>query len=550
MRSFHGAPVVLLALVATFSLGAGYARAATFTVTNTNDDLNPGSLRWAVAQADAAPGSTISFSLASPATISLSNGPLSVTASTAIVGPGLSSLAIDGNGGQILNVPSNTAPVSVNISGLTLQGGQSSGNGGAIYAGQNVALTLQNVAFTGNAARSGGAIFADWGSATLSISQCSFTANAATSAGGAIFNYAAPSISNTTFSGNTATAGGAIFDVSMANSGPLPGTIGASVFSGNSASAGGGAIWAQSPLTITGSSLTGNSSAQSGGAIFEVSSLLSLSYDTISNNSASQNGGGIASMGLNTSITTSTISGNTAQRNGGGIQNTGPLVVGNSLISGNSAQNWGGGVFNSGYATLSNDTLAGNSADMGGGIYSEQELQVSFTTLSGNSATSGTTGGGALNSNDNLLGLRNTIFAASASGQNCRIQFVPAVQDQGYSLSDDSSCTAVLSAATDTNNIAAGLSSAGLANNGGPTETIALLSSSPAAGAIPIASCVDSEQMVVATDQRGMSRINSTQKCDSGAYAIVSVSSPGHGHHHGPGDDQGEGDDHGDGNDR
>jgi predicted outer membrane repeat protein len=541
MRFFHGAPVVLLAFIATFSLGAGYARAATYTVTNTNDDLNPGSLRWAVSQADANPGSTIGFSLASPSTINLSNGPLSVTASVAIVGPGLASLAINGNGSQIFNAPSSTAPVLVNISGVTLQGGQSSGSGGAVYVGQNVALALQNVAFTGNSARNGGAVYAAWGAPTLSVSQCSFSANSAQSAGGAIYTYAAPSISNTTFSANSAMAGGAIFDVSLGSSGPLPGTIAASVFSGNSATAIGGAVWTQSPLTITGSSLTGNSSSGDGGAIFAVSSLLSLSYDTLSNNAASGNGGAIASMGLNTTISTSTISGNTAQRNGGGIENSGPLVVGNSTISGNTSQSWGGGLFNSGNATLSNDTVAGNSAAQGGGIYSEQQLQLSFITFSGNSATSGATGGGALNSNDNLLGLRNTIFANSAAGQNCQIQFVPAVQDQGYSLSDDSSCAAVLSATTDSNNVPAGLSSAGLANNGGPTQTIALLSTSPAVGAIPLASCVDAEQMVVATDQRGMSRINLQQKCDIGAYQIAQSSGHGHGHGHGDGDGDGDG---------
>jgi len=135
--------------------------------------------------------------------------------------------------------------------------------------------------------------------------------------------------------------------------------------------------------------------------------------------------------------------------------------------------------------------------------------------------------------------LRNTIFANSAAGQNCQIQFVPAVQDQGYSLSDDSSCAAVLSAATDQNKVPAGLSPSGLRNNGGPTATIALLPSSPAVGAIPIASCVDSEQMVVATDQRGMLRLNPRQRCDIGAYELVRA----YGHGHGHGDGRGDGDD-------
>ncbi len=38
---------------------------STYTVINTNDDTNSGSLRWAITQSDANPGSTIDFSIGS-----------------------------------------------------------------------------------------------------------------------------------------------------------------------------------------------------------------------------------------------------------------------------------------------------------------------------------------------------------------------------------------------------------------------------------------------------------------------------------------------------
>jgi hypothetical protein len=65
------------------------------------------------------------------------------------------------------------------------------------------------------------------------------------------------------------------------------------------------------------------------------------------------------------------------------------------------------------------------------------------------------------------------------------------------------------------------LSTAGLANNGGPTQTIALQSGSPAIDAIPVADCTDqaSSPNPITTDQRGLLRPDAgEQLCDIGAY--------------------------------
>jgi hypothetical protein len=65
------------------------------------------------------------------------------------------------------------------------------------------------------------------------------------------------------------------------------------------------------------------------------------------------------------------------------------------------------------------------------------------------------------------------------------------------------------------------LSTAGLANNGGPTETIALDPGSPAIDVIPLANCTDqaSPPKRVNTDQRGALRPDIGETvCDIGAY--------------------------------
>ena len=81
---------------------------ATFTVTSTDDSSpanfpTPGTLRWAVEQANAAPGgAVINFNLNTPATITLAQGDLELlntTGGTIIIdGPGAGNLTISGGG--------------------------------------------------------------------------------------------------------------------------------------------------------------------------------------------------------------------------------------------------------------------------------------------------------------------------------------------------------------------------------------------------------------------------------------------------------------------
>jgi hypothetical protein len=134
---------------------------------------------------------------------------------------------------------------------------------------------------------------------------------------------------------------------------------------------------------------------------------------------------------------------------GGGIFNAGTLTVTSSTLSGNSASDIGGGILNNfGTLTVTNSTLSGNSASLsGGGISTPGRITHSRNTIiAGNTAANGPDVFGNLGSlGHNLIG--NT---------------------QGGSGFDD----------TDLLNVNPLLGP--LQDNGGPTQTMALLPGSPA----------------------------------------------------------------------
>jgi hypothetical protein len=97
---------------------------------------------------------------------------------------------------------------------------------------------------------------------------------------------------------------------------------------------------------------------------------------------------------------------------------------------------------------------------------------------------------------------------AANSGGNCRNDAT--LIDQGYNLESGTDCG--FTGTGDLQNTDPQLDPNGLQNNGGPTPTIALLSTSPAIDHIPASNCP-------ATDQRGMTRPDDGETtCDIGAY--------------------------------
>jgi len=179
-------------------------------------------------------------------------------------------------------------------------------------------------------------------------------------------------------------------------------------------------------------------------------------------------------------------------------------------------------------ASVVNSTFSGNRAGFGGGAIDAGAtgaprftgLVVINSTLSGNNADSG----GGIFVQFSFVGVKNTILVTnnavncSVSGPESDAQLI----DSGYNISDDSTCGfAKTGSANNGDNVDPLLSPGGLADNGGPTQTIALQSGSPAIDAIPVADCTDqaSPPNPITTDQRGFPRPDAKEQvCDIGAY--------------------------------
>ena len=312
---------------------------------------------------------------------------------------------------------------------------------------------------------------------------------------GGIANDGALTIKNAALAGNTAGVGIA----GVYNEGTL--TVINSTFSDNIA-VGGGAIVNAGTLTVTDSTFSGNFS-EGGGGISNDGTLI------ITNSTFSQNGGhtaaGISNSGTVTVIS-STFSDNSGGA-GGGVYNEGTLTVINSTFSDNIAEI--GGIDNFGILSVINSTFSDNSGEVGG-IGSGGTLTVTNSTFAGNSVVGGVPGAGGIAGTGIL---KNTIFASSGSGGNCSGTFT----DNGYNISDDTSCGFTASGSRNSTNPL--FDPAGLKNNGGPTQTIALDSESPAIDAIPLADCTDSNSNPIHTDQRGALRPDPGEvACDIGAY--------------------------------
>ncbi|MES2923950.1 MAG: choice-of-anchor Q domain-containing protein [Verrucomicrobiota bacterium] len=197
--------------------------------------------------------------------------------------------------------------------------------------------------------------------------------------------------------------------------------------------------------------LSGGNGGGTGGAIYN-SGALTLSYSTISGSSAT-NGAGIYNTGSAT-VDSCTLSGNSGG-NGGALYNyiNASLTVKNSTLSGNTAGGGeGGGIFNLGATTISSSTIFGNSAtsNTGGGGIGQGAYVGSFTNLS-NSILAGNTGylGGSSDFRGVVSGDYNLVQNAGSQG-NFGSNTIFGLDPQLGPLAD----------------------------NGGPTKTMALLSNS------------------------------------------------------------------------
>jgi len=346
----------------------------------------------------------------------------------------------------------------VELSGMTIRNGNTTGNGGGIY-NDGGDLTITNCTISDNTADDGGGLYYDFGNVTMT--DCIVSDNEA-NYGGGIYNYR----------GDVTMTGCTVSDNDAVNS------------------QGGGILSEGGTLEMTNCTISGNKANYSGGGLRSADgSVVTMTNCTISNNTAALRGGGIMNEILgDVTMTGCTISGNKAGYAGGGIDNiSGKLTMTNCTISGNDAEQGGGGGLHVSHwammpeyiVSLNNCTISNNTAEYGGGIDndlgSSYPVRLTCTIVYGNTA---------VDYDDNINGYYTNIGGESIVDEPLGSAPNPLLGP--------------------------------LQNNGGPTETHALLTGSPA-----IDACVN--ECTVVTDQRGLPRpidgdYDGIPYCDVGAY--------------------------------
>ncbi|MEO1133115.1 MAG: cadherin repeat domain-containing protein [Cyanobacteria bacterium J06639_1] len=413
-------------------------------------------------------------------TITLNGSELLVSREVTIDGES-NNITLDANStSRVLRIDDGDSSnaIAVSIAGLTITGGSVSGYGGGI-------LNLES----------------------LSFSNSNVLGNTATLDGGGIFNdFSIANISDSTVSGNVARDGGGIFNNSSTA------TVSYSTISGNSANGigggtfggtGGGIRNRDSTLTVSNSTISNNSIRSDGGGIFSIRSFSTVNNSTVSGNSARSDGGGIFNVDSTSAVSNSTISGNTANDGGGGVFNqSSTSTISGSTISRNLSRKDGGGIHNrsSSNSTVSNSTVFDNTALFdGGGIYSRSStLTLQNSTVSSNSAVRDT--GGGIYMRSSASSIVSTIIGDNTASAAPDLSTSFGTLSISNSLVEDVSGNGLVNG-NDGNIVGLdpNLDPSGLQNNGGTTETVALLSTSPAIDA-------GSNPNNLGADQRGKAR--------------------------------------------
>ncbi len=256
----------------------------------------------------------------------------------------------------------------------------------------------------------------------------------------------------------------------------------------------GGAAAHRGPATFTRVRFVGNvgeTTSSGGGAVYTLPGGAGTFRDVAFLGNSSLSGGGAMYVeGTGTTVTNATFSGNAASGDGGAVYVSQELSVTNATFSGNTSSGTGNGgavLMSSGSVTALNNV-----------------------TISGNSVL-GTGDGGGIYQDGGTLMLRNSIIAGNsdAGGQSpdCGQMSGDAFTSGGHNLIGSTTGCTFAPGTGDLQGVDPLLDL--LADNGGFTQTHALLKGSPAidAGGTDCAP----------TDQRGLPR----SACDIGAYELV-----------------------------
>ncbi|PWH18947.1 MAG: hypothetical protein DDG59_04770, partial [Anaerolineae bacterium] len=404
------------------------------------------------------------------------------------------------------------------LDGFTITAGQANetsfidSNGGGMYNYKS-SPTLSNVTFSANSAYNNGGGMYNLDNSSPTLTEVAFSGNVATSYGGGMYNnQSSPTLTEVAFSDNVATSyGGGMYNES--NSRP---TLTKVTFSANSAQYGGGMYNYQSSPTLSNVTFSANSAYNNGGGMYNLNnSNPTLTEVAFSGNEATSYGGGMYNYQSSPTLTDVTFSANSAYNYGGGMYNeynSSPTLT-KVTFSANVGNTNGGGMYNSGSSpALNNVTFSVNSAVFGGGMYnSGSSPTLTNVTFSANSAYNNN-GGGMYNTNSSSPTLTNVIVANSTSGGDC-------VNGSGGSIAtgssnnliEDSANACGLTHGSDSNIIGSDPKLGALTDFGGPGKQVfPLLSGSPAIDAGTNSGCPP-------TDQRGAAR-PSGAFCDIGAY--------------------------------
>lgn len=525
----RAAVVSLFTLVAaSVVLVATPSSAATVTVTTTADvvDATDGlvSLREAVDTANAATEATV-VDLAAASTYALTSCGDDEDANLAgdLDHTGAQSLTVNGNGStveqtcpgeRVLDTLDSTTQVA--LGDLTLTGGDTF-DGAAVRFNSDLALT--GVTVSGNDADTGPVLNSgeEGHGASIAVVDSVLGPNTGT---GIRVSFGGISLDGSTITQHTGRAVGAIdgavdvVDSTISDNGQggvftTGQGAGELTFIRSSAVDNGGpgvSCSACGDLVVTESTITGNapSGATVGGGI-----VWAVDQDEPADERTA-------------TITDSTVSGNTRVGPGGGLvvsiveltddAPTAQVVVTRSTFSGNSAtgaDGRGGGIAAvTGDVRIDSSTFSGNTAAVTGGAVSTStgDVVLRHATVAGNSAPTGAN----VVSGADLVSFGSIIGGAAGGGGDCVL--AGTTTSSGFNVGGDASCGFVAGPGDQTN--VGDVQLGALADNGGPTLTMLPLGTSPAAGAVPAASCT-----VFTVDQRGVSRPTGAD-CEAGAVEI------------------------------
>jgi len=281
-------------------------------------------------------------------------------------------------------------------------------------------------------------------------------------------------------------------------------------------------------LTLTDLTVRGGSTDHKGGGIWVEHSLARLTATrVIVTGNIAENGAGIFNDGTMT-LTDVVISnnGNATTKEGGGIHHKEAATLNGVTISGNQAAD-GGGIHNDNAAnglSLTNVTVSGNTAtNKGGGMYTQKPVTILNSTFTLNSAA---TGGGIFN-NLGTIDIKNTIVAQNTATLNPDVDGV--FNSQGNNLIGDTGTAGGFTHGAKSDQAGTAVSPIdprldALQNNGGFTQTHALLAGSPAIDAGTSAGAPAADQCGSARPVDGDGDATATVDIGAFEYAPVFVS--------------------------